>query len=279
MEYRLIEDSGCALTEELKEVLDAKSVPLMMTLGDETFVDDEKLDIDNFIKKMNLFKGRAMSSCPSPQAYNNEYAEDKVNFVVTLSSQLSGSYSSALIGKSIAEEEGKQVHVFDSKSAAAGQLLIGLKIKELVESGMEKSNIINNVEEFIKNMKTLFVLENLDNLMKNGRMNKIVVKIATVMQIRPILGADGEGNIASYSKAKGTRAAIAKLCEMIGEQCKDTKSKVLAITHCNNEEQALRLKKMAEDMYSFKQIVVTKTSGLSSMYANQGGVIIAFSGM
>lgn len=276
MEYRLIEDSGCALTPELIESLDARCVPLIMTLGEDSYVDDENLDIDNFIVKMNSYKGRAMSSCPSPQAYCNEYAKDKVNFVVTLSSQLSGSYSSALIGKDLAEEENKDVHVFDSKSAAAGQLLIGLKIKELVESGMEKMNIIKTVEDFIKNMKTLFVLENLDNLMKNGRMNKIVVKIATVMQIRPILGADGEGNIAAYSKAKGTRAAIEKLSEMIGEQCKDTKNRILAITHCNNEEQALRLKKMAEEKYSFKQIVVTKTSGLSSMYANQGGVIIAF---
>ncbi|MFZ2537921.1 MAG: DegV family protein, partial [Oscillospiraceae bacterium] len=136
--------------------------------------------------------------------------------------------------------------------------------------------IIETVEEFIKNMKTLFVLENLDNLMKNGRMNKIVVRIATVMQIRPILGSDGEGNIAFYSKAKGTRAAIQKLCDMIGEQCKDTKNRILAITHCNNEEQAMRLKKMVEDMYSFKEIVVMKTKGLSSMYANEGGVVVAF---
>ncbi|MEG0692905.1 MAG: DegV family protein, partial [Oscillospiraceae bacterium] len=160
--------------------------------------------------------------------------------------------------------------------ATAGELLIGLKIKELIESGMDKKNIIDTIEEFIKNMKTLFVLENLDNLMKNGRMNKIVVRIATVMQIRPILGSDGEGNIAFFSKAKGTRAAIEKLCQMIGEQCQDTKDRILAITHCNNEEQAMRLKKMAEDMYSFKQIVVTKTRGLASMYANEGGIVVAF---
>lgn len=276
MEYRLVVDSAGELIPELIEAMDAKSVPLTMTLGDDSYVDDAHLDVDNFLKKMNAYKGRAMSSCPSPQAYCNEFAKDKMNLVVTISSQLSGSYSSALIGKNLAEEEGTQVHVFDSKSATAGQLLISLKIKELVESGMEKNHIIETVEEFIKNMKTLFVLENLDNLMKNGRMNKIVVKIATVMQIRPILGADGEGNIAFFSKAKGTRAAIEKLCETIGDQCTDTKNRILAITHCNNEEQAMRLKKMAEDKYSFKDIVIAKTRGLASMYANEGGVVIAF---
>ncbi|MFZ2537533.1 MAG: DegV family protein, partial [Oscillospiraceae bacterium] len=147
MKYRLIADSGCDLTPELIESLDARSVPLIMTLGDDVYVDDDHLDVDNFVKKMNLFKGRAMSSCPSPQSYCNEFAKDKMNFVITLSSQLSGSYSSALIGKNLAEEDGTEVHVFDSKSATAGELLIGLKIKELVESGMEKMNIIETVEE------------------------------------------------------------------------------------------------------------------------------------
>lgn len=276
MKYRLVADSACEFSPELEDNLDTKNVPLVMTLGDDVYVDDEKLNVDKFIKKMNLYKGRAMSSCPSPQSYYDALKKEVINFVITLSSQLSGSYSSALVAKNLAEEDGTEVHVFDSKSASAGELLIGLKIKELIESGMEKLNIISTVEEFIKNMRTFFVLENLDNLMKNGRMNKIVVKLATVMQIRPILGSDGEGNIASYSKARGTKAAIEKLCEMIGEYCTDTKNRILAITHCNNEEQAMKLKKMAQDMYAFKDIVVMKTKGLSSMYANEGGVIIAF---
>lgn len=151
-----------------------------------------------------------------------------------------------------------------------------MKIKELVEKGLHREAIIEKVEKFIDEMHTLFVLENLDNLMKNGRMNKIVVKLATVMQIRPILGDDGNGNIAFYSKVRGTAAAIEALCKTIGEYCKDTSDKILTITHCNNELQANRLKKMVEDMYHFKEIVVTKTRGLSSMYANVGGVIIAF---
>ena len=276
MEFRIIVDSGCDLTPDLLESLDARRVPLVMSLGDDDYVDDDHLDVEHFIKKMNDYKGRAMSACPSPQSYCNEFSKSKMNFVVTLSSQLSGSYSSALIAKSIAQEDEINVHVFDSKSAAAGQLLIVLKLKEYIALNLSTQEIIDNVDCFIKSMNTLFVLENLDNLMKNGRMSKIVGKLATVMQIRPILGSDGEGNIASFAKAKGTRAAIEKLCHMIGEQCSDTKDKILVIAHCCNLDQALRLKKMAQEMYAFAQISITKTGGLASMYANEGGIIIAF---
>lgn len=275
MGYKLVVDSCCELISEL-DSLNALSVPLKMTLGEQTFIDDKNLDVNDFIEKMNNYKGKAMSSCPSPQEYNEAFDKDKTNFVVTISSQLSGSYASANVAKSLAEEDGTDVHVFDSRSASAGELLISLKIKELVDKGLDKSDIIKKAQEFVDQMKTFFVLENLDNLMKNGRMTKIVAKIATVMQIRPILGADEKGDIAMYSKARGTQNAITKLVETIGEHCKDTKDKILAITHCNNEVQALRVKKLAKEKYSFKDIFIVKTGGLSSMYANEGGVIIAF---
>lgn len=276
MQIKIVADSCCEFTPELKASIETENVPLKMTLGEETFVDDETLDVDGFLNKMNQYKGRTLSSCPSPDEYHRSLSESKMNYIITLSSQLSGSYSSASVAQALAREEGTDAYVFDSKSASAGELLVAIKLKEFIDKGLAKTDIIAKVEDFIKNMKTLFVLENLDNLMKNGRMSKIVVKIATVMQIRAILGSDGEGNISFFDKARGTPNAIQRLADMIGEYCKDTKDKVLAISHCNNEKQALRLKEIAQQKYSFKDIFIVKTNGLSSMYANQGGVIVAF---
>lgn len=276
MDFKIIADSCCEFHPSLEQEVECTSVPLKMTLGDTTYVDDKNLDVDDFLRKMYQYKGRAMSSCPSPQDFEDAYSSEKQNYVVTLSSQLSGSYSSACIAKQLAEEKGKEVEVFDSKSASVGELLVCLKIKECVEKGLPKPELIKKVYDFIKGMRTFFVLENLDNLMKNGRMSKIVVRLASVMQIRAILGDDGEGNIAFYDKARGTMNAIQRLVDMIGEYCKDTKDKILAISHCNNEKQALHVKELAEAKYSFKEILILKTRGLSSMYANEGGVIIAF---
>lgn len=275
--YKLIVDSCCELTQSLKdEPLKACAIPLLMTIDNQTFIDDENLDVDEFIKKMNEFKGKTTSACPSPQAFIDKFEDGKTNFVVTISSQLSGSFSSANIAKDIVAESGKDVYVFDSKSASAGELLVSLKIKELVEKKLDKAQIINSVEEFIAEMKTFFVLENLDNLIKNGRMSKLAVKLTTLLGIRPILGSDGNGNIAFFSKARGAAASIEQLCKTIGEYCSSTGGRILTITHCNNESHATRLKHMAEEMYEFKEIIIEKTRGLSSMYANNGGIVIAF---
>jgi len=276
MAYKLVVDSCCELIPVLKESLNAKTVPLKMTVDGIEYIDDEHLDVKNFIEKMNAYKGQAKSSCPSPGEYAEKFAGDDTVFVVTLSSQLSGSYSSAMIAKDIVAEKGVEVHVFDSRSASAGELLIALKIKEFIDLCLDKNQIVKNVVDFISTMKTFFVLENLDNLVKNGRMNKIVGHIASVLNIRAVLGADVDGNIAFFSKARGTKQAIEKLSDTIGTHCTETLGKTLVITHCNNVENANILRQILEKKYKFKDILIVATNGLSSMYANIGGLIVAF---
>ncbi len=276
MDYKIISDSSCDLTPDMKKDLDVQIAPLTMMLGNEEFVDNEALDVAEFIAKMKAYKGQAKSSCPSPYDYIEKHDKNSTSFVVTLSSKLSGSYNSACIAKGMLEEQGVESHVFDSKSASAGQLLIILKLRELINSGLEKVEIIKHIDEFIKKMKTFFVLENLDNMIKNGRMGKIAGLIAGVLNIRLVLRADANGEIALFSKARGAQQAIIKLAETIGETCHDTKDKILAITHCNNLKQVNQLVQIVKEKYAFKEIVVAPTKGLSSMYANEGGIIIAF---
>lgn len=276
MDYKIVSDSSCDLTPELKKELDVQIAPLTMMLGNEAYVDNESLDVDGFIAKMQEYKGQAKSSCPSPYDYMEKCNKESTTFVVTLSSKLSGSYNSATIAKGILEEQGVDSHVFDSKSASAGQLLIVMKLRELISSGIEKMEIIKKVDDFIKKMKTFFVLENLDNMVKNGRMGKIAGLIAGVLNIRLVLRADGNGEIALFSKARGAQQSVIRLAETIGETCQDTKDRILAITHCNNIEQVNKLIGIVKEKYAFKQIVVAPTKGLSGMYANEGGIIIAF---
>ena len=278
MKYQLIVDSCCELTEELKESLDAKSIPLKMIIGEKEYVDDENLDLEEFLRVLKTVKVLPKSSCPSPGDYADAFIASEADFVfvVTLSARISGSYNSAMQGKQIAEESGKKIHIFDSKSASAGELLIALKIKELVEKGLETQEIIDGVEAFIAKSVILFALENTDNLVKNGRMNSFLGKALTMLNIRLILSSDGDGNIKLVSKVRGgSENTIAKLADKIVENCGETKGKTLVITHCKNIVAVKALIKIVKERCSFSQIVVMPTGGLSSMYADIGGVLAA----
>jgi DegV family protein with EDD domain len=275
MNYKIVADSGCDLTPDMKKGMGVETVPLSMSLGNETYIDDEKLDVDGFIDKMRESKHPPKSSCPSPYDFMEKCDKEKTTFIVTLSSKLSGSYSSACVAKDMLAEQGIDSYVFDSKSASAGQLLIVKKLHELIAGGIGKLEIIKRMEDFIDNMKTFFVLENLDNLIKNGRMKKVTGIIAGALNIRLLLKADGNGEIALYGKARGAQNSIIKLAETIGDVCRNTADRILAVTHCNSMHINM-FKEIVQEKYNFKDVIVAPTKGLSGMYANKGGIIIAF---
>ena len=125
-------------------------------------------------------------------------------------------------------------------------------------------------------MKTFFVLESLDNLIKNGRITKTKALIANVLNLKPIMGEDGEGNIRLVENVRGTKKAFKRLVEIIGETGGKLEEKILAISHTNAEERAENLKRDIQSRYNFKDVIVVKTAGLSSAYAYDGGIILAF---
>ena len=275
MEFTLVADSCCDLTDEMRRDWNVKSVPLTLTLADESYQDDESLDLPDFMARMHACKGRVGSAAPAPGLYAEAFGSDDA-FAVTLSSNLSGSYASAMAGKAMAEEAGARVHVFDSRSAAAAEVLIVMKLRKLIREGLQKSEIIQKVEHFIKEMRTFFVLDNIDNLLKNGRLNRITATIISTLHIRPIMGADGNGNISLFSHVQGWKQVVRKLADTIETDGRDTEGQSLVITHCNNPTLAEELKNEIERRYRFSEILILPTRGLSSLYANEKGVIMSF---
>lgn len=276
MDYQLVADSCCDLTPEMRSEMNVISVPLTMMLGSASYTDDDTLDMPSFMAEMKACKERIGSAAPAPGLYYDAFRNVKESFAVTLSANLSGSYSSAMLGKALAEEEGANVHVFDSKSASAGEVLLIVKLRKLIAEGLPKLEIIERTERFIKEMKTFFVLDNIDTLRKNGRLSRIAGTIVSVLHLRPIMGADGEGHISLYSNAQGWKQALKKLADTIEASGKPTEGESMVITHCNNPSMAETLKSAIEARYHFSEILVLPTRGLSSIYANEMGVIIAF---
>jgi DegV family protein with EDD domain len=277
MNARIIADSCCDITPELKERFGVTMVPLTIDVGDQNFVDDETLDIPTLMSAMKNYAGRIGTAAPSPSLYAEAYKGEFTSFVVTLSSRLSGSYASAMLGKTMAEEEfGADVHVFDSLSATAGEVLTVLKIRQMIDEGLQKAQIVAYIENFIREMKTFFVLDSVENLLKNGRLNKIVGKLVTMLHIKPLMGADGDGNIALFSHARGQNQIVEKMTDTVAKSGKSTEGQSMVITHCNNQKLADRIMNAVKERYHFKEILIVPTRGISSVYAYDKGIVMAY---
>lgn len=278
MSMRIVADSCCDVSPEVEKQTGIELVPLTIQIGDKEFRDDKNLDIDGLIEDMKNSPIAPKTACPSPQDFIESYKGDGSVFVVTLSSALSGTYKSAMMAKDIflEEVENKFIHVFDSLSASVGETLVSLHISELINKGLKEMEIVEKVNAYIKDMRTFFTLKSLDNLVKSGRVSHFVAKVSSILSVKPIMAENGEGQIEVHEKVVGAKRVFKRLVEVIGEQGQNLEDKVLGIAHCNALESALAFKEEVLKRYNFKDIVIVRTGGISSVYANEGGLIIAF---
>ena len=259
MSFKIVLDSCGEMTPEMKADERFTSAALTLTVGGVDIIDDETFDQADFLKRVEVFESDA----------DHLYA-------VTLSAELSGSYNSAMLGKSLAlEKDGnKKIHVFNSRSASIGQTLIALKVQECEEVGMEFDEIVETVEAYIDSQNTFFVLENLETLRKNGRLSKVKAFVASALKIKPVMGATPEGNICQLDQARGINKALAKMVDYIAEKSAGSVDKIIAISHCNCRERAEMVKEAILKRIQVKGVIMLDTAGVSSMYANDGGIIV-----
>ena len=276
--YKIVVDSCGELPEELKKDGHFETVSLELEVDGYRIKDDETFNQLDFLRRVKKSITGPKSSCPSPEQYMQAYeGEAEHVYVVTLSGKLSGSYNSAVLGKSLFLEDnpGKKIHVFNSRSASGGESLIAMKIVECEEKGLSFEKIIETVDKYIEEMSTFFVLENLETLRKNGRLSRVKALVASALKIKPVMGSTPEGSICQLDQARGMNKAIVKMVEHVGEKGINIHEKTVAITHCNCPERAKMLEEAIRERLNPAKIVVMDTAGVSSMYANDGGVIVA----
>ena len=278
MSYKVVIDSCGELLDEWKQDPRFESVALILSVDGVNIIDDETFDQADFLKRVAECPECPKSACPSPERYMRAFdCEAEHVYAVTLSAELSGSYNSAVLGKNLLQEDhpGRQIHIFNSKSASVGQTLIAMKIQECEEAGLPFEQVIETVDAYIEQQHTFFVLDNLETLRKNGRLSKVKALVASALKIKPVMGSTEEGAICQLDQARGMNKALVKMAQAIVEKTADSEQKVLAISHCNCHERAILLKNALEERMPMKKIVILDTAGVSSMYANDGGVIVA----
>ncbi|MCD7964502.1 MAG: DegV family protein [Clostridiaceae bacterium] len=279
MSYKIIGDSCLDLTADLKKDPHFQIIPLTLQVEHTQVIDDETFDQKKFLELVRSSSECPQTACPSPEKFKEAFECDVDQiFVITLSEHLSGTYNSAVLAKKLYEEEhgqeGKNIAVFSSDSASSGELNIALYIQSLCQASLPFEEIVEKTRSFIKNMKTYFVLESLDTLRKNGRLTGLQAFFATALNIKPVMGADS-GVIIKLDQARGINKALTRMADIAIREAGETKDKVLIIAHCNNPEHAEVVKNEMCRQATFKDVIITETAGVATVYASDGGIIVA----
>ena len=275
MKFRIVADSSCNLRTAAEENFYA--VPMKIITSKE-YVDDETLDLDALIEDLRTFKSKSGSSCPNVGEWLEAFGDAEEVFCVTITKNLSGSYNSCLQAAQTYMEEhpDRKVYIFDSLSAGPELMMIADKVRQCKAEGMDFEATKAAVLDYQNHCHTVFCLESLTNLARNGRINPAVAKIAGAIGIR-VCGDVKGGEITPVVKPRGEKKAFAALVDLLTERGYED-GKLIRVAHCFGEENALGFKKAVLARYPNANFIIERTTGLCSFYAEKGGLMIGFEG-
>ena len=278
MTWKIVADSGCDYRQLENLAFDTEfvSVPLKIQVADQVFVDDANLDIDKMMETMYATSEASKSACPSPDDYLQAFEGAKHIFVVTITGTLSGSHNSAQLAKNIYHEEhpDTQIHVIDSLSAGGEVDLIVRKINDLINQGLSFEEVVEVITTYQEKTKLLFVLAKVDNLVKNGRLNKLIGTVVGLLNIRMVGEASETGTLELLQKARGAKKSLQAAYEELIKAGYAGGRIVMA--HRSNDKFCQQLSELLREKYPQADIRIIPTSGLCSFYAEEGGLLMGY---
>ena len=252
------------------------SVPLKIITDEKEYMDNAELNTAAMVWDLKTYTGRSSTACPSPQDWMEAFGDSPYVFCIAITSNLSGSCNAANIAKADYEQEfpDRKVCVIDSLSTGGEMELIAEKIQELIAADLSFDEICEKVREYQQHTGLMFMLESMQNLANNGRVNKIVAKAAGILGIRAVGKASDVGTLEPMDKCRGEKKAIAALADhMVALGYEGGK---MRISHCLNPAAAESLKETIVSAFPGADVQIRPTGGLCSFYAEKGGMIIGF---
>ena len=279
MSWMIVSDSSCELRrlENPAPGLAFATVPMKIRVGEREFVDNAALNIDSMMEAMHNYAGASTTACPSPEEWAEKFMQADQVLAVTISSNLSGSYNSALAAREMVLEScpEKKIYVLDSLSTGGEMALAIWKANELAAQGLGFEELVKEWEIWFSQRQILFALASFDNLVKNGRLSRIAGLVAGVMNMRVVGRGSEEGRLEMLHKTRGETRMLALLLEEMDHRGYTGQTPAV-ISHCQNEKAALMLKTGIERRWPRARAVVLPCSGLTSFYAEAGGVIVGY---
>ena len=279
MTWNIVADSSCDLkaSDIQSQQLHFEVVPLKIIIGEDEYIDDGNLSIPQLLRDMDACKTGSSTACPSPEDFKRAFETADCTICVTISSQLSGTYNAAVLGRDMVLEEypDKQICVIDSKGASGMLALIVLRAQQLIEADKDFEEVCAALREYQASLRIAFTLSNFGNLIKAGRMSPFIGSVLTGLGIHVIADAPPQGTLHVAGKARGESKTIKPIVHMMAE-AKDVTGLPVLIAHCENLAGAMKLKQAILAELPVADVTLLNCKGLCTFYAMEKGLIVSY---
>lgn len=274
---RLVTDSSCDLNKEIIDKYNIDIIGINVSFGEESYIGGVEIDNQTFYKKMREAKELPKTSCPSPERFINAYdCEEEQVLVLTLTSKLSATYSTAVLAKEmyISDYKNKEIEIIDSQNGSVGTGLLVIKAAQMIEEGKDIKEIVKEIEKLRDEVIFYGSLETLENAIKGGRINPIAGKIIGALNFKVIIHIT-DGVVKPIDKARGEVNCLKKVIDRVSKEVTNSEEKTLSIGHANCLDKALKVKELIESQKQFKEVIISEVGSVMGTYTSEGAILVS----
>ncbi|MBD1380579.1 DegV family protein [Metabacillus arenae] len=280
MTVQILADSASDLP---KEYFDEKNIilfPLRVHLENQDFEDQVTISSKKIFEAMRDGKSPKTSQV-SPQTFKETFTElakqEKSCLYVAFSSELSGTYQTAVMMANEVKEEYPNFHlsILDSKCASLGYGLAVMQAVKLANSGNALLEIEESVKEYSSHIEHIFTVDNLEYLARGGRISKASAFVGGLLNIKPLLHVE-DGKLIPLEKIRGKKKVHKRIIELIEERSKGVQHEIIAISHGDDEQTATVIKEMIQEKFNPKNIYMNMIGSAVGSHSGPGTLAIFF---
>lgn len=277
---KIVVDSICDLPEKYMKEYDIKTLSLRILLEDREFLDKVDIQVKDVFAEMRkgvLPKTSQVSISEMGKVFS-KYCEENQDFIyLSFSSALSGTYNTArmLIDEMKEKYPNCKMEVIDSKSGSLATGLIALQAARLGKETDDYDKVKNQIEFMIDHVEHIFTLDDLDWLIKGGRINKAVGKVGGVLDIKPIINMDN-GVLKIFKTARGRKKSVNMLIKTFEEKSANFSDQIVGIAHVDDLEIAEEIKMVLEEKNKNTKFIIMEIGSTLASHLGLGGVGILF---
>lgn len=277
---KIVVDSTCDLPDETVKKYDIEVLPLRVQLNDRDFEDRVTITVDEVYDAMRkgIYPKTSQPNLMESYELFKGLAQDGSDFIfLSFSSKLSGTYQMIYgIINELQEQYSKiNMAVIDTKSGSTATGLMALEAAVLVEKGIEFRDILQIMEELSRCVEHIFTIDDLNWLIKAGRISKAEGMIGSILGIKPILDVEN-GSMKVIKKVRGRKKALNEVVSIVEERIAKFPNQIIGISHADDMGAAVEIARMLEIKLGTKKVIINKIGSVLGAHIGIGGVGVFF---
>lgn len=274
---KIFSDTTSTISPAEAEELGIYYLPQIIVFGDKSYRDDTELTSKEFLEKLRASSELPKTAAPPPALYTPMYKklseENHTMIVLCPSSKISGTYRSAITAAQ--DFPDADIHVVDTQTIGPALGTLVRKALKWAAEGVSASEIVDRVTTLGKKLKVYFYVDTLEYLQKGGRIGPAKALVGGLLQVKPILLFQ-DGEITAFENQRTKKKALARIIELVDQECPKNPSSELAILEADAMDDAMELRSRFLEIVKISSIDIADLPPAIIVHAGPGVLAASF---